>query len=159
MLDREGLGSASGAASLGMLADDAALALMRYRKGRTSLVDRDKAALEQALGILHAISELGERRIEPTPALKAMASLGVLDETVQAVSDASTTSSDHGIKVLGALQDGIRAVLAGDADQPTTERLQQFFDRLGAVTLARSEEIVQPRREQRAKWIAEAFGS
>jgi len=158
LLDRDGLGSASGTASLGMLADDALLAVVRYQAGRT-LAESDRASLEQALQVLQAIGELGERRVEATSGLRAMASLGALDETVQAITDASKAETAGPLDVLKELQDGIRAVLAGKAEGETTERLRVFFDRLGAVTLARSEEIVRPRREQRVKWITEALGS
>ena len=158
MLDREGLGSASGVASLGMLADDALLAVVRYLGGQAA-TERDRKALEQAMQVLQTIGELGERRVEPTSGLRAMASLGVLDETVQAVTHASP-GVDAGdlVAALTQLQDAIRSVLAGNAHRDTATRLKVFFDRLGVITLAKSEEVVRPGREQRVKWITEALG-
>jgi hypothetical protein len=157
LLDREGLGSASGSAALGMLADDALLAVVRYL-GERDLTDRDRKALTTASAVLGTIGELGERRVEPTSGLRAMASVGVLDETFQAITDASTDKGgDDFVAALTELQSAISKVLEGDATPDTARRLRVFFDRLGSITLARSEEVARPGREQRVKWIREAL--
>src|SRR4051812_6901687 len=108
--------AATGAASLGMLADDALIAIVRYQKG-TSLLDRDRRALERAGQVFEAIRELGTRQVVVRSTLRDMAPIGVLDETFQAITDAREGEGEGGdlAAALAQLQDAIKAVLAGTA--------------------------------------------
>ena len=158
MLDRHGVEAATGAASLGMLADDALIAVVHYQKGEP-LSERDRRAFERAVEVFEAIRELGTRQVVVRSTLRDMAPVGVLDETFQAITDAREGESEDLAAGLARLQEAIKDVLAGTAKGEASQRLREFLDRLGAVTLARSEEIARPGREQRGKWIREALGS
>jgi hypothetical protein len=88
-----------------------------------------------------------------------MAPVGVLDETLQAITGARGEGDEDLAVGLARLQGGIKKVLSGTASAEECTRLREFLDRLGAITLARSEDIARPGREQRGKWIREALGS
>lgn len=157
MVDREGMSAATGVASLGMLADDALIAIVRYQEGRT-LQPREREALTRASELIGAVGELGKREIVATSGLRAMSSIGVLDETFQALTgatpDASTTDFAD---AMTQLQRTISALLEDRAESSALDALRLFFDRLGSITLARSEEVARPSREHRGKWIREAL--
>jgi hypothetical protein len=150
--------AAAGAASLGMLADDALIATLRYLED-AELSERDRAALERSLSVLETIRELGGRQVVVRAHVRDMAPVGVIDETFQAITDAREGEEEELAVTVGRLQDAIKSILAGTADKELAAKVREFFDRLGAITLARSEEVTRPAREQRDRWIREALGS
>jgi len=158
VLDRQGVEAATGAASLGMLADDVLIAVVRFQKG-LPLSDRDRGALDRAAKVIGGIRELGTRQIVLRSTLRDMAPVGVLDETFQAIAAAREGQAENLAAGLESVQQAIEEILAGTAEEAASRRLREFFDRLGAITLARSEDIARPGREQREKWIKEALGS
>lgn len=158
MPDRQGMEVASGATSLGMLADNALIAILRYERGEP-LSERDLEILEEARQLLEAISELGTREVVVASRVRDMAPIGVLDETFRAIGDAHPGDSEDLAAGILWLQSAIDEVLAGGADNSTLIRLRAFFDRLGDITLARADLFARPGREQRENWIRQALDS
>lgn len=158
MLDRHGVEAAASAASLGMLADDALMALVHYQKG-ADLSTRDRQALERASEVFGAIKDLGNRQVVVRSTLRDMAPVGVLDETFQALAHARDAETREDLASgLNRFQETILNVMKGKASQESAEDLRKFLDRLGAITLARSDVLSRPGPEERGRWIREALG-
>jgi hypothetical protein len=151
--DRHGIEAATGAAILGMLADDALIAVVHYSEDRP-LSDRDKNALSQVRDVLDAVAQLSSRSVATPTHFRSMAPLAVLDETFQAVATARTDEATGDTAVRAStLRADVDAMLNGVADASAVTRLHAFLDRMAEITLVRSEELARPGREQRAEWI------
>ncbi|MGQ0433095.1 MAG: hypothetical protein ACT452_11895, partial [Microthrixaceae bacterium] len=77
MRDRLGIESASSAAILGMMADDALIAVVHFDESRP-LTDRDRAALSTVNDVLTAVEQLSSRSVAAPTQLRSMAPLVVL---------------------------------------------------------------------------------
>lgn len=150
MRDRLGIEAASGAAILGMMADDALIAVVHFDEQKP-LTDRDRIALVKARDVLAAIEQLSSRSVAAPSEFRSMAPLVVLDETFQAVTSAR---GKHGNDVIfvAQLRSDIEQVIEERADADAVRRLRAFLNRLADVTLTRSEELARPGREHRAEW-------
>lgn len=152
MRDRLGIEAASGAAILGIMADDALIAVLHFDEQKP-LTDRDRTALATVKDVLAAIEQLSSRSVIAPGNLRSMAPLVVLDETFQAVANARGEHGGEDVAVAVAkLGSDIEEVLEGRADAHAVGRLRAFLDRLADVTLARSEELARPGREHRPEW-------
>lgn len=159
MRDRLGIEAASGAAILGMMADDALIAVVHFDEQKP-LTDRDRTALTTVKDVLAAIEQLSSRSVTAPDRLRSMAPLAVLDETFQAVSNARGEHGGEDVAIaIAQLGSDIEDVLEGNADTHAVGRLRAFLDRLADVTLARSEELARPGREHRAEWTKTASPS
>ena len=147
--------SATGAASLGRLADQVALAAIRREVGR-ELDDSDLRALEIAAAMLEDVASISGNAVAPKPALlHAMAApLGVVDEAVDAVTSAS--EPDQIEELLHGLVADVRALGTGSADAAAIRRVSTFFDRLSRITLARASQLAS-RRTGDDSWTQEAL--
>lgn len=155
MRDRLGIEAASGAAILGMMADDALIAVVHVSEQRP-LTSRDRSALTGVKDVLNAVEDLSSRAVIAPSQVRSMGPLAVLGETFRAVSHAR---SEHGKDVAVAftqLRADIEHVLDETADTNSLARLRVFFDRLAEVTLSRSEELARPGREHRGEWTDKA---
>jgi hypothetical protein len=151
--DRLDIEAASGSATLGMIADDALIAVLHFDEGKP-LTDRDRAALSTLKDVLAGVEQLSSRSVTAPTHLRSMAPPAVLDETFQAV--ASARRHQYGDDVTAAfaqLKADIEAVLGGRVDEQAALRLRAFLDRLAAVTLARSEKLARPGREHHPEWM------
>lgn len=151
MRDRLGIEAASGAAILGMMADDALIAVIHFDEQK-SLTDRDRSALATVNDVLAAIEQLSSRSVAAPTQLRSMAPLVVLDETFQAVTTARGEHGDDVVVAVAQLRSDLEQVIEERADADAVGRLRAFLDRLADVTLARSEELARPGREHRAEW-------
>ena len=151
MRDRLGIEAASGAAVLGMMADDALIAVVHFDEHKP-FTDRDRTALAKVRDVLAAIEQLSSRSVAAPTELRSMAPLVVLDETFQAVTSARGQHGDD-VVVVAQLRSDIEQVIEERADVDAVGRLRAFLDRLADVTLTRSEELARPGREHRAEWI------
>jgi hypothetical protein len=149
VLDRHRLEVAASSGSLGLLADDVLLALLRHA-AHEPLSDRDRRALTQARDLLKAVVQLQGQEVASSSLLRSMAPLAALDETVDVVSTART----------GGLEDAITQhvmaidqILEGTASESMIADLHALFERLAELTWARSDAIVHPPREQHHEWI------
>lgn len=149
--------SATGAASLGRLADQVALAAIRREVGR-QLDESDLTALDLAAAMLEDVASISGTAVVPTPALlHAMAApLGVVDEAVDAVTSASEPDDSEIEKRLHDLAADVRALRTGSADAAATQRVSAFFDRLSRITLARASQLAS-RRTGDDSWTQEAL--
>ncbi|MCA1657278.1 MAG: hypothetical protein LC713_06165 [Actinobacteria bacterium] len=151
MRDRLGIEAASGAAILGMMADDALIAVVHFDE-RRPLTDRDRNALSTVKDVLTAVEQLSSRSVATPTQLKSMAPLAGLDETFQAVTNARGEHGEDVVVAVAQLRWDIEQVLEERADADAVGRLRAFLDRLADVTLARSEALARPGREHRAEW-------
>jgi hypothetical protein len=149
--DRLGIEAASGAAILGMMADDALIAVVHFAEQRP-LTERDRTALETVKDMLAAVEQLSSRAVAAPSQLRSMAPLVVLDETFQAVTNARGEHGDDVVVAVAQLRSDIEQLLEERADADAVRRLRAFLDRLADVTLARSEELARPGREHRPEW-------
>lgn len=149
--------TASGAASLGRLADQVALAAIRRKVGR-QLDDNDLSALDDAAALLDEVASINSTAVAPTPALlHAIAPVGVIDETVDAVtSSASERDATQVEQRLREMAEDTRALKVGKADDHTIERIHAYFDRLSRITLARAAQLAS-RRTGDNWWTQEAL--
>lgn len=149
--------AATGAASLGRLADQVALAAIRFSVGR-SLDDSDLDALEVAAAMLEDIASFSSTSVAPTPALlhTMAAPVGVVDEAVDAVTSASDADTGDFDERLRELAGDLRAMRAGEADTDAAARVRVFFDRLSRITLARAAQLAS-RRTGDESWTQEAL--
>ncbi len=155
VLDRRGLEAAATSSSLGLLADDVLLALLR-QIGQQPLTDRDRQALTQALQLLRAFTELRRDEVATGPVLRAIAPLTALDESTSALASALTGDRESGIQ--RHIQT-IDTILAGQADDDSVLQLQTFFERLAEETLERSRSMFSSPREDIREWIRKASTS
>lgn len=151
MRDRLGIEAASGSAILGMMADDALIAVVHFAEQR-SLTPRDREALASIKDLLTAVEQLSSRSVAAPSQLRSMAPLIVLGETFQAVTSARGEHDDVVVAV-AQLRSDIEDVLDDQAQADAVERLRAFLDRLANLTLTRSEELARPGREHRSEWI------
>ena len=149
VLDRHRLEVAASSGSLGLLADDVLLALLRQGASE-SLSERDRRALTQARDILKAVIELQGQEVTSGSLLCSMAPLAALDETTDAVSTALTGDMHDAIT---RYVRAIDQILEGQANESVVADLRALFERLAELTWARSDAIVHPPREQHHEWI------
>jgi hypothetical protein len=149
--------AATGAASLGRLADQVALAAIRCKVGRP-LDDTDRDALEIAAAMLDDIASFRSTAVAPTPALlhTMSAPVGVVDEAVDAVTSASESDTAHFDEWLRELAGDLRTMREGNADDAVSGRVHSFFDRLSKITLARAAQLAS-RRTGDESWTQEAL--
>jgi hypothetical protein len=156
VLDRHRLEVAISNGSLGMLADDVVVAALHYLAG-TMLSNRDREVLARAVDVLKAVTELDGRQVVTGPTLRTMAPLNALDETFEAVTSASA-SADLSGAITGYIET-VNSILASNATPANVMELKELFERLAQLTLARSEEMVRPSRDERHEWIKKALNS
>jgi hypothetical protein len=150
--DRLGIEAASGSAILGMVADDGLIAVLHFSE-RQPLSDHDRTALSKVQDVLDTVAQLSSRSVTTPSRFHSMAPLMVLDETFQAVATARGEGESNDVAAaVTRLRADVDAVLSGSADKEAVGRLRLFLDRLAEITLARSDELARPGREQRAEW-------
>lgn len=158
MRDRLGIEAASGAAILGMMADDALIAVVHIAEGHP-LTTRDRGALTNVQNVLNAIDRLSSRAVVAPGQVRSMAPLVALGETFDAVTNARGDHDDDVAVAVNQLSADIQQLLDGNSDPETVTRLRAFLDRLADVTLARSEELARPGRQVRREWTNTASTS
>lgn len=150
--------AASGVASLGRLADQVALAAVRFQAGRT-LSESDNQALEAAEQMLRRVADLQGPLVTPdVAALHTMAPFGALDETVEAVTSASDAEEEVGGQIVAELVEQVREIRTGDASPDVARKVHEFFDRLSVITLNRSSYLAHA-QQGKDLWIREALNS
>jgi hypothetical protein len=155
VLDRRGLEAAATSSSIGLLADDVLLALLR-QIGEQSLTERDREVLTHALELLRAFTELRREQVATGHVLRAMAPLTALDESTSAL--ASALSGDMASEIQKYIQT-IDTILSGQANDDSVLELQAFFERLAEETLERSRSMFSSPREDISEWIRKASTS
>lgn len=155
LLDRHRLEVAASSGSLGLLADDVLVAIV-HQQARRPLSERDRDALSRALVVLQAVTRLQGDEVVASPGLRTMAPLGALDEAAGTVNSALTGDLSSS---LARYVDSIEALLQGQADDSAVLDLRALFERLANVTMARTEAMVHPPREQHDEWIKTASTS
>ena len=158
MRDRLGIEAASGAAILGMMADDALIAVVHVSEQRP-LTSRDRSALTSVKDVLNAVEELSSRAVVAPSQVRSMAPLAVLGETFRAVRHARSEQGKDVAVAFTQLRTDIERVLDETADTSSVARLRVFLDRLADVTLSRSEELARPGREHQREWTDKASPS
>ncbi len=148
MLDRRRLEAAATNSSVGLLADNVLLALLR-QIGQQSLRDRDRQALADAHQLLHALTELRRDEVATGSVLRTMAPLTALDESTTAL--ASALSGDMASEIQRHMHT-IDNILSGQADADAVLQLQTFFERLAQETLERSRTTFSSPREELGEW-------
>jgi len=156
--DRLGIEAASGTAILGMMADDALIAVVHISEGRP-LTPRDRDALMSVKDVLNAVEQLSSRAVAAPGRVRSMAPLVALGETFQAVTNARGERGDDVAVAVAQLRADVEQLLAGRSDPDVVARLRAFLDRLAAVTLARSEELARPGTQIRREWTNTASTS
>lgn len=149
--------AATGAASLGRLADQVALAAIRCTVGRP-LDDSDRTALDVAAAMMEDIASFNSTAVAPTPALLHMmaAPAGVVDEAVEAVTSASAPDAANVVQVLHQLAEDLRSLKETGGTEEVAGRVHIFFDRLSRITLARAAHLAS-RRTGDDSWMQEAL--
>jgi len=135
--------AASGAAWLGRMADQVTLAAVRTHVGR-ALDPRDVDALEQAAKMLEDVMAIRGTSVATPTLLHAMVPVDVVDATVEVVTSSSEPTAPAG-EMLKGLANDVRLLRDGKADEPATQRVRSFFDRLSEITLAGQAQISQSR--------------
>lgn len=158
MINRHNIEAAASTVSVGMLADDATLAALRYLEKR-DLNDHDKEALERAHKVLQQVAEFAGRDLVKTHILREMSSVKALDETFEAVAEAGASSRADIAAVISQFGNAIQAILQGTANDEEAEMVRGLFDRLSRITLERSRQLVRPTNQQRYEWIRAALPS
>jgi hypothetical protein len=148
--DRLEIEAASSSTSLGLLADDAYIAIL-HRIERKPASDRDRAALSNMQEVLAAVERISARSVSAPSHHRAMAP-SALDETVHAVASARAPDQDVA-RTVAQMRTDIQMVLGGGNDEVALRRLRTFLDKLARITLARSEELARPSREHRPEWM------
>jgi hypothetical protein len=147
--------AASGITSLGRLADQVALATVRYQSAK-ALGDSDRKALGKAEEMLRFVAALRRPEVTPYPGVfQTMAPFGAVDETVETVTSASETDGVLAGDVLSQLADDVGRIRQATADDAGAERVRSFFDRLSIITLGQSSSLAGTIRSE-DPWIPEA---
>jgi transcriptional regulator with XRE-family HTH domain len=158
LLNRHSIEAAANTVSIGMLADDATLAALRYLE-KHDLDDRDKQVLERARNVLLQVAEFAGRELVTTHILREMTSVRALDETFDAVAEAGASSRGDIAAVISRLGTAIQAIIQGTANDEEATMVRDLFDRLSRITLDRSRQLVRPTNQQRYEWIRAALPS
>lgn len=150
------LQAAVGASSLGMLADAVVLATVHFRE-RGILTEQDRGVLGRAAALLRAVAELGGNQVVGTNTLQGMASIDVLDGTLEAVMNARPSPDEATIDFVKETADKIENLLQGSASDEIAGEIAELFEKLAVVTLRQGEEIVENRGKR--QWMHTASHS
>jgi hypothetical protein len=150
---REEFQAVVGTARLGLLADNALIAVTRYAQdGRVG--ERDRAALTQCQSLLEEmVAFSGHREASGPRRVTASRSAGRAFEAVTVA-----TEADQGVAVPDVVA-AIRSILDGSGATPQVESVSKFCRRLGSVALARSQELARPQRPKSIGWARTASRS